>query len=117
MKSVKCFDVVEAVVGEFMSDNASNYIIEKNRFRELEKYCGFIDEITESNDVIQYDVYIDDKTYDVIVSMVCKKLEISERHKSLRDILDARKIKVAIALVDGDHLRVDFVFSNIIWIY
>ena len=119
MSFAKCFDVVTMVIDEASEqfDEASEQFgfplyEDEDKKEELEEYCDMIDAFARRFGGVSYEAEVDDKTTDIIVSVVCGEFEIYDCADDFYKLVEAAK-GVSFRAVDGDTVRVSLRFNGI----
>lgn len=112
MSFVKCYDVAEMVIDEATRQFGYVFEVDKRKKQELKECCDKIDVLAENFGGVSYEVEVDDKTADIMVSLICDELEAYTSSDEFYVLMRKAK-KAGFKAYKDDKLQLYLIFSGI----
>lgn len=112
MESVKCYDVVEMVLDEATEQFGSLMHESEEERTIIEDCCSIIDELSEKFGGVSYEAGVDDKTLEIIVSLVCGEFETDAVSSRFCELSNHTK-KIKFSSENDEMIKIEFIFEGI----
>lgn len=114
MSFIKCYDVAEMVIEEATNQFGSLLKLDEERREELKECCDIVDILSQRFGGTSYEVEVDDKTNDIIVSLICGEMEVDTTSDDFYKLM-CRAKKVGFKAYKNEQLQIDFILNSI-WV-
>lgn len=112
MNSVKCYDVVKMVLDE-ATEQFGSLMRESDEERAMiESCCPMIDELSDKFGGVSYEVGVDDKTLEIIMSLVCEEFETDAMSSKFCELSNHAK-KINFSSENDEMIKIEFIFEGI----
>lgn len=105
-------DIAEMVIDEAVEQFAGKWVVSDDKRNHFKNVCSVIDQIVSEFECESTEVFIDDETLDLRISIVCPDivLEYGRTHPFFTLIQHTKSFAFSAA---GDSLQIDFVFAGL----
>ena len=109
----KCFDIVSMVLEDANDRFSPLFTPVAERVDILKQYCDAIDGLIDANGGEEFECEVNEDDMTVTLAFVVEDIVVDRPATDKFQQLIARSVSVTVAPVDGDHIRVSFVFPSL----
>lgn len=112
MESVRCYDVVKMVLDEATEQFGSLMRENEEERTMIENCCSIIDELSVKFGGVSYEAGVEDKTLEIIISLVCEEFETDAVSSGFCELFNHTK-KIKFSSENDEMIKIEFIFEGI----
>lgn len=114
MEEIKCFDIASMVIDEASLKFSPDWKINEEFYGIFKGYCEVVDKTTERSGKESLEVFVDDETKVIEISIVCADYEANNRKNgNLVNALFERAVEVKVLRVNSDLIKLVLTFPSL----
>ena len=112
MESVRCYDVVKMVLDEATEQFGSLMRESEEERTMIENCCSIIDELSVKFGGVSYEAGVEDKTLEIIISLVCEEFETDAVSSGFCELFNHTK-KIKFSSENDEMIKIEFIFEGL----